>query len=1556
MAKKILLLTHELADWYYASRFTYEANFGIEEGLESAGVDYTTVPIFLNHRGNVWYRWQKHVMEALRDREFDQVWFEASHASYSDAFMNWLADLSPVRVGMQLEGIEPHPEEYVHNRTGTEFRVKNARRNRELATHIIVVDESDISRVMETEQKPAFWWCGTAIPERFLADYPRPHTSEKALFFGTLYGRRQRFLEDPVLRGLIAIGRSNEDRSGLPAKYSQLILYLQNLLKNGTPLEPTTLFQFINGIRKIRKATFPLWLDSLARGCAVINLPQFASAYASRVKQGMAVGRPVISWRIPDRPLTGKMFEDGKEILLYDPDSPEELARHIRRIQSDAVYSNWIAGNALAKMRKYHTVERFVRNVLAWVEYGYEPDYGIPAGDGRKGCDKQGSEVPSAIKVEVVAEQESQAAGAATSPGSKPGNRPPQKVAAYLHIPKTGGTYLAQLENGSQPVIAPMNYLGHTYIVENPDTLNPIDNVPGRNMNRILTKESLNGYILFATVRNIYDWLVSYFFHAGGFNPLYRDPDHYDFASAHKGFDYLVKTIADREDLWPNRKFLFFQLFSDRGELLPRWINRTHTLDRDLRRFAEKYRLRYTRHAPQRQGRNEEEQDYRRYYTDSLVSLVNQTWGREIELYGFDFEQVENSHAVLDREVDPEIRKRIRYRLEDDVLVLDDAEGGAADHRRREDTFTVLARKEIWKETTPLRLHLGCGEQYLEGYVNIDYPPADHNVMDVKADYFADVTRLDFPPNSVDEIRLHHVFEHFPRVTALALLIRWHRWLKIGGLLYIETPDFVGSAKTLLADVPWKVKMGIIRHLTGDQTAFWGYHIEQWFPERFEKTLARLGFTNIQTQSTSWTKEPYLSNVHVVAKKKKHYSMASLIAAGESILWESTVSEAERPSYRIWCRQLREIVVNGGSVATPLRTFDRRRSNGRPTAETVDEGVVLFLGVKCYGHDSALFSVFPEGKDIFAMATERLTRFKHDTLFPIPVIKRLLEYKGIKPGAVRKVYVGSGFRCQQTETLPQAYYETVLAERRFYEARYVKEFERKRKEFLAQPPEERRRRISASDEGILFSRLAALTEPTTVQTHYRFQLRALFPNAAIEMRYYDHELCHAVSAYYSCPFEKAVVIAFDGYGDDNYFSRVYLVDRGEFKEIGSSRSKIRTLHFQSQEESVTHECSIGGIYSYFTYLLGFRPDSDEGKVEALAAFGKWDNPVYRDLKSLVEVSLDDGVVIDYDRATRLLDISRMRMLMGEIPKEDMAAAVQKFLEDVMLEYVGNFLRKTGVKALCLSGGVTANVVCNLRIFNELTDEIFIVPAMADDGAAQGAAILTMMDRGFGYEDLKWMKEQEMPYWGTSYTSEEVEKYVSRYEGEIAVEQVGKSWPGKAAEFIVNGEIGALFNGRMEWGPRALGNRSIIADVRNPDIQDIINKNVKNRPEFQPFCPSVLEEERERLFKKSYSNKHMTIAFDMKREYWDKIPGAIHVDGTARAQFVTEKDNPDYYRLIKRVKELTGFGVILNTSFNKHGRAIVENPDDAIRDFLDSNLDFLMMEGLLIRRRDQQDEG
>lgn len=224
------------------------------------------------------------------------------------------------------------------------------------------------------------------------------------------------------------------------------------------------------------------------------------------------------------------------------------------------------------------------------------------------------------------------------------------------------------------------------------------------------------------------------------------------------------------------------------------------------------------------------------------------------------------------------------------------------------DSLHSLKKAGLYTPGMPLRLHLGCGKNNMEGYVNIDYPPDRHSIMETKADAYAEIKELRFPDNSLDEIRLHHVFEHFNRVEALGLLIRWHRWLKVGGVLHIETPDLEGSARTILSDASFKEKSAAVRHLAGDQTDIWGYHIDHWFPDRFQATLRHMGFGEPEIFTEVWERSPHLANVTAKAVKAADIPTVKLLQFAEEILWLSTVAATEVKTYESWKVQLRDFL------------------------------------------------------------------------------------------------------------------------------------------------------------------------------------------------------------------------------------------------------------------------------------------------------------------------------------------------------------------------------------------------------------------------------------------------------------------------------------------------------------------------------------------------------------------------------------------------------------------------------------------------------------------------
>jgi len=248
------------------------------------------------------------------------------------------------------------------------------------------------------------------------------------------------------------------------------------------------------------------------------------------------------------------------------------------------------------------------------------------------------------------------------------------KIPAFIHIPKSGGTYLAQLETDKQSVIYPMKYLGHCCVVNKKISI-PEDFPPKvgyKNKTKYDQRWLVNGYYVFSIVRNIFDWLVSYWGHAGGHNPKYRSTNHYDYEVAQKGFEYLVKTIANREDKWPSRKFIHFAIFSYHGDLIVDWINRTENLDEDLKALAKYKNLSYSRKEKQRLGVRK--RDYKSYYNDELIELVYKTWGRELKLFGYTFEGLDIENAILKRKIESSQKDNIKYFWEKDKLIINKKE------------------------------------------------------------------------------------------------------------------------------------------------------------------------------------------------------------------------------------------------------------------------------------------------------------------------------------------------------------------------------------------------------------------------------------------------------------------------------------------------------------------------------------------------------------------------------------------------------------------------------------------------------------------------------------------------------------------------------------------------------------------------------------------------------------------------------------------------------------------------------------------------------------------
>lgn len=616
----------------------------------------------------------------------------------------------------------------------------------------------------------------------------------------------------------------------------------------------------------------------------------------------------------------------------------------------------------------------------------------------------------------------------------------------------------------------------------------------------------------------------------------------------------------------------------------------------------------------------------------------------------------------------------------------------------------------------------------------------------------------------------------------------------------------------------------------------------------------------------------------------------------------------------------------------------------------------IYIGTKFFGHDSAIFAVIPKTKKIFAISTERLTRYKHDIISPVQCLQKFFDYFSIDLNKINKIYFSQSFIPEaENEFVNETSYYEKIYDRKYFGARFINEYKKKRLNFNRHCFFKKIISFSVSKYGLLILKQKLKNKlkigiKIPVKDFILKELKNYIPSDKLVLSFYDHEYCHIVSSFFASNFKNPLMVSMDGHGNYNIYSRAYLIKKNNFTEITNCKSPKRFFNFSGSKITNTSECSLGGIYSHFTEMLGFDKYSDPGKVEALAAYGNFNNKVLKKLQECIYFSSKKkSIVINTNLAERYFNYDKFQILLKEYSKKDLAAAVQKLLEEVTLEYLKYLVKVTKKKEICLSGGVFANVILNLRIYEEISKKIFIIPAMADDGSAQGACYVKLLENYKQLKTLDWLKKDPLPYLGTSYSTKNVKKILNIRKNEISYSFLGDKWPEEVASLLSQNKIGAIFHGRMEWGPRALGNRSIIADPRNPDVRNLLNKEIKRRPEFQPFCPSALIEEKERLFEDAYNNKHMTCAFRMKKKFRKSLPSAIHIDGTSRVQFVEKRDNKSFYKLLKEFKKITGFGIILNTSFNKHGRTICETPNDAIDDFLDTNMDYLLIEGFLVRK-------
>ncbi len=596
------------------------------------------------------------------------------------------------------------------------------------------------------------------------------------------------------------------------------------------------------------------------------------------------------------------------------------------------------------------------------------------------------------------------------------------------------------------------------------------------------------------------------------------------------------------------------------------------------------------------------------------------------------------------------------------------------------------------------------------------------------------------------------------------------------------------------------------------------------------------------------------------------------------------------------------------------------------------------VGLSAYYHDSAA-CLIRDGEVVAAAQQERFSRRKHDSEFPSDAVQYCLRAGGLRPEQVDHFV--------------------------FYDKPFLK-FERLLETYLAFAPRGFRSFVTSMPVWIkdkLFQKRVILDDLVTCLGGCRedYSSRLLFS---------EHHLSHAASAYYPSPFDHAAVLTMDGVGEWTTTSLA----------IGNGRDLTvsKEIHFPH---------SLGLLYSAFTYYTGFKVNSGEYKVMGLAPYGE---PRYvQQIKDhLIEIAEDGSFRLDmsyFDYCTDLrMTSERFHQLFGAPPRQpeseltqremDLAASIQAITEEVVLKLAASIRRESSSSNLCLAGGVALNCVANGKLLRAgLFDQIYLQPAAGDAGGALGAALGAyhlMLNQprvplSGRYDGMKGS------YLGPEFSDEEIAAELDAA-GAAYVRLESTELIDRVAQLLADGKAFGWVQGRMEFGPRALGARSIIADPRSPEMQKALNLKVKFRESFRPFAPSVLLEDAKDWFDIDVESPYMLLVADVadKRRLTvtqdqaklfgieklnvpkSDIPAVTHVDYSARIQTVTESTNPMYYRLLKAFNKLTGCPVLVNTSFNVRGEPIVCSPKDAYRCFMGCDLDYLVIGNLLLDKASQ----
>lgn len=568
---------------------------------------------------------------------------------------------------------------------------------------------------------------------------------------------------------------------------------------------------------------------------------------------------------------------------------------------------------------------------------------------------------------------------------------------------------------------------------------------------------------------------------------------------------------------------------------------------------------------------------------------------------------------------------------------------------------------------------------------------------------------------------------------------------------------------------------------------------------------------------------------------------------------------------------------------------------------------MIILGISAYYHDSSAALLI--GDTIVAAAQEeRFTRIKHDNGFPANACKYCLDEAGLTIDEIDAIV--------------------------FYEKPFIK-FERILVSSIATFPKSLK----------MFLKIMPiwLKEKLNMRRFISRELKAVFGNRPKQIKFIEHHLCHAAFAYSASGYGNADILIVDAVGE--------WATTSIMKADGA---KIEVLTEQRFPDS------IGLLYSSFTQFLGFKVNSDEYKVMGLAPYGEKDSPQTQKYIKLIKDKIiqNDGIfpllnlsyfssqygnrMIRYKKWEQLFGIP-MRQPTDELEQshKNLALAIQIVTEDLLQGILEYLKANSGSNNLCICGGVALNCAANgAMLSKDIYSNIYVPFAPGDCGCSIGAALAySILINGK-------TKYQISPYLGPEYPDNEIEKYLIESDLNYSFCDDEQDLCCRTAQLIADGSIIGWFQGRMELGPRALGNRSILADARNPEMKDMVNSRIKFREAFRPFAPSVMEEYADSYFAGCIKSPYMMFTYPVTTKI---LPATTHIDETARVQTVSESGNPKYYKLLKTFKALTGCPAILNTSFNVMGEPIVCTPSDAISTFKKSGLNYLVIGNFIVKK-------